>query len=126
MGQVTSILGNPYKLPHYPDKRGSKEIFQAVVFRAGCDDCEVINVAGTGVVFGLVLHRQITQAQTPPGWAVWAISEPTTGCRVVSGRTRQDALDTLAERVAFLGGEDAFRRAIAAGISATRARSNAY
>lgn len=120
MSQVTSILGMPYNLPLYSDKRKPKATFRAAVFHGGSEDNdrEFIEITGTRVAFGLVLHRQVPAAQdraiARP--VIWAISEPATGCRIVSGWTRQVALDTLAERVAFLGGEEAFRQAVEAGI----------
>lgn len=104
---VTSLLGFPYVLPHYPDKRGPTVTFMALI--AAEEGKARVEVTGTRVVFDLVLHRQIVgDSAFARRHAAWAISEPTTGCRVSTGGTRQEALDALAERVAFLGGEAAF------------------
>jgi hypothetical protein len=105
--QVISILGARFVLPHYRDHRGPPATFRAMLI----DDGSIL-VSGTGTVFGLVLHRSVESPVTVSQIyrrATWTISEPTTGCRVATGWTRQQALDALAERVAYLGGEDAFR-----------------
>lgn len=111
---VTSLLGFPYVLPNYPDKRGPAVTFMALI--AAASGAARVEVTGTRVVFGLVLHRQIMGDSPFARRHAWVISEPTTGCRVSTGGTRQEALDALAERVAFLGGEAAFEQAMAHGI----------
>lgn len=112
---VTSLLGFPYVLPHYPDKRGPAVTFMALI--AVQDGTARVEVTGTRVVFGLVLHRQIEgDGAFFRRHAAWVISEPISGCRVATGGTRQEALDALAERVAFLGGEAAFEQAMKHGI----------
>lgn len=112
---VTSLLGFPYVLPNYPDKRGPAVTFMALI--AADEGAARVEVTGTRVVFDLVLHRQIMgDSPFARRHASWVISEPTTGCRVSTGGTRQEALDALAERVAFLGGEAAFEQAMAYGI----------
>lgn len=117
-GSVFSMLGMPYVLPSYPDKRGPIVTFNAALSQQAGDKCEVAEVTGTKVQFGLVLHRPVgmSQDQRPRQSVAWIISEPTTGLRVVWGCTRQDALDVLAERVAFYGGEPAFLKALEQGI----------
>ncbi len=112
---VTSLLGFPYVLPHYPDKRGPAATFRALIDQGGGP--VLVDVTGTRVVFGLILHRQVLGHGTfVRRHAAWVISEPTTGRRVATGCSRQDALDALAERVAFLGGEVAFLVALEHGI----------
>lgn len=111
---VTSLLGHPYVLPNYLDKRGPAVTFIALI--AAEAGAARVEVTGTRVVFGLVLHRQVLGDRPFARRHTWVISEPTTGCRVSTGGTRQEALDALAERVAFLGGEAAFEQAMAHGI----------
>jgi hypothetical protein len=110
---VVSLLRKPYALPHYVDKRGRSVTFFARAFLDDPNEWELVEVSGTAVVFDLVLHKQIDMGQ-PRGIQseAWAISEPATGCLIVSGQTRQSALDALAMRVAYFGGEDHFRQAL--------------
>lgn len=116
-GNVTSILGMPFVLPHYPDKRGPAVTFMARVKAAGGASVEVI---GTRVAFGLILHRQIASKNAfIRRHAAWVISEPKTGCQVATGSTRQEALDMLAELVAYHGSEAAFVQAMEHGIQLT-------
>lgn len=110
-GKVTSILGMPYVLPHYADKRDPAVTFVAQLTPAR------VEVTGSRVAFGLVLHRQIAhECAFIRRHAAWVISEPTTRCRVATGSTRQEALEALAEHVAYFGGESAFVQAIERGI----------
>lgn len=114
-GNVTSILGMPFVLPHYPDKRGPAITFMAQL----TVDAEAasVEVTGSRVAFGLILHRQIARESAfISRQAAWVISEPTTGCRVATGSTRQEALDALAECVAYFGGEASFTQAMERGI----------
>lgn len=116
---VLSILGMPYHLPHYADSRsGTIKFIPRLDPRDGAGE-SVTEVGGVLVVFGLVLHRQIfREPNTLPLYRpAWAISEQSTGCRVVTGRTRQDALDTLGELVAYLGGEHEFRGYLDAAVA---------
>jgi len=113
--KVTSILGMPFVLPHYPDKRGPAVTFVAQL--TGNQGPASVEVTGSRVAFGLVLHRQITRESAfIRRHAAWVISEPTTGCLVATGSTRQEALDALAEHVAYFGGEAAFVQAMERGI----------
>lgn len=116
--KVTSILGMPFVLPHYPDRRGPAVTFMAqLTVKEGSSSVEV---TGSRVAFGLLLHRQIARESAfVRRHAAWIISEPTTGCRVAMGSTRQDALDALAERVAYFGGEAAFVQVMERGIQMT-------
>lgn len=121
-GNVTSILGMPFVLPHYPDKRGPSVSFMAKLTTKGGISVEV---TGTRVVLGLILHRQIASDSTfIRRHAAWVISEPETGCLVATGSTRQEALNALAERVAHLGGEIAFMQAMKRGIQMVKNEEN--
>lgn len=106
MGTVTSIRKTPYNLPVYTDCRGEK-----VSIRVLIDESEEENkwktVTGEKTVHGLILHRSIGGNQTNQKWA---LTEPGTGRRVVTGHTRQDALDGIAELVAYYGGAEEFRK----------------
>lgn len=119
LNKLTSILGMPYVLPEYIDKRSPKVTFDAFIFAEGKD--QLLEVTGNKVVFDLVLHRRIRFDDSPTfiGYGEWVISEPTTGCRVSYGSTRQDALDALAERVAYCGGEANFRKQLENAINNT-------
>ena len=113
--KVISLLGMPYVLPVYLDRRGAVTTFRVtLVTKQDGSIVEGTDVVGTKVAFGLVLHRRVDLANVGHALSssAWIISEPTTGCRVVFGRTRQDALDSLAGLVAFRGGEDAFSDAL--------------
>lgn len=117
--KVTSILGMPFVLPHYPDKRSPTVTFMAQLTVG--DGTTSVEVSGSRVAFGLVLHRQIARESAfVRRHAAWVISEPTTGCRVATGSTRQEALDALAEHVAYFGGEAAFVQAMDRGIQMTK------
>lgn len=103
---VVSLLGFPItEVPEFLDKRGPSITFQACL-RDG-EGC-VIEVRGTKTIFGLVLHR----SPNGVGWVRWVISEPSTGGAVAWGHTRQGALDDLALRVAYFGGEAAFQQLV--------------
>lgn len=102
---VISLLGFSIReVLELRDNRGA-----GVAFQASIRGESVVEVRGTRTVFGLVLHRIIIPAGAKLGWRKWTISEPVTGCAIASGCTRQDALDDLALRVAYFGGEAAFR-----------------
>jgi len=118
---ITSILGMAYVLPEYIVKRGPKVTFDAFVFAGGKDHS--FTVTGNKVVFDLVMHRRIRfeDSLSLSRYGEWVISEPITGCRVSYGRTRQDALDALAERVAYCGGEAKFRKQLDNAINNTLA-----
>jgi hypothetical protein len=112
---VVSLLGFPIaEVPEFPDKGGAK-----VAFRANMRDTneQPTEVSGTRTVFGLVLHRYLAPPGGQPTWCRWTISEPTTGGAVAWGRTRRDALDDLALRVAFYGGEKAFQEVLQRAIA---------
>lgn len=99
---VVSLLGFPItNIPEFPDKRG-----QSITFQACMRDGGVIEVRGTRTIFGLVLHRSLNSG----GWERWAVSEPHTGKSMACGHTRQGALDDIALRVAYYGGEAAFKQ----------------
>lgn len=106
---VFSLLGFPIVgVPEYRAVNGKKMTFQALV--ASDDGGFHIDVCGTRTAFGLVIHRIVTRDGLRPGWLKWTISEPTTGRAVAWGCTKQDALEDLALRVAFWGGEEAFEK----------------
>lgn len=112
---VASILGFPItEVLDLPDRRGP-----TVTFRPHLRSKHglVTQVYGTQTVFGLVLHRIIIPSGAKPGWLKWTISEPVTGCAIARGGTRQDALDNLALRVAYYGGEVAFQDRLEIAIS---------
>lgn len=90
--------------PEYRDRRGKRVTFRPALRVPS----EVTSVTGERTAHGLVLHRMITTAGMPRCWFKWTISDPVSGLRIVHGRTRQDALDELAHRVALIGGEAAF------------------
>lgn len=113
--KVSSLLGMPYVLPVYLDRRGAFTTFRVtLVTKEDGSIVEGTDVTGTKVAFGLVLHRRadLVNAGRALSSSAWVISEPTTGCRVAFGHSRQDALDSLAGLVAFRGGEDAFSNAL--------------
>lgn len=102
---VVSILGYAItEVPEYADKCRAKITFTPAVM-AGHRKQPVI---GTKTVFGLVLHRHLRNGYQ--GICRWIISDPGTGRAIAWGRTRKDALEDLALRVAFHGGEDEFDR----------------
>lgn len=111
--KVVSILGHPYVMPEYRDRRGRLRQFNAHIF----GEKTGIEVRGTEVEFGLVLHRSLVPrndaCRRVPNWT---ISEPQSGRRVVNGFTRQDALDALAALVAFYGGAQEFTQALESSI----------
>lgn len=78
--------------------------------RAGVQD-----VPGTRTVLGLILHRM---PYGGPGLHRWHISEPRTGHWLACGHSRQAALDDLALKVAFHGGEEVFLQGIEAAVFA--------
>lgn len=102
---VFSLLGFPIMgVPEYR-ANGKKMTFRALV-ASGFH----IDVCGMRTAFGLVIHRIVRRDGMRPGWHKWTISEPTTGRAVAWGCTKQDALEDLALRVAFWGGEAAFEK----------------
>lgn len=107
MGSVSSLRGGRYVLPAFKDRRGP-----SLRFDAALKDGARVSVEGYGAPLGLVLHRSLGDRAKG-----WTISEPRTGSRVVGGHTRQGALDALAQRVAFEGGEIAFEAALKIAIS---------
>lgn len=94
------------EVPEYRDKRGPRVFFAAQMR----DMSEPVMLQGNETVFGLVMHRLYLRPTDPPVWIKWVISEPTTGASVASGNTRRCALEDLAWKVAFYGGETAFKR----------------
>jgi len=117
---VVSILGGAYERPFFKDKRRST----LVEFKAQMNDGSVRLTSGSPAPLGLVLHRSHVSGAwdraASPGAAMrrWTVSEPQSGGAVAHGPTRQAALDALAERVAYLGGVEAFRRELAAAMAA--------
>lgn len=89
-------------LLEYRDRRGASVSFKANTCKGW------IEVSGTATVLGLVLHRSI-DGDKAPSWACWNVSDPVSGLRASSGHTRQAALDDLALRVAYVGGEPEFK-----------------
>lgn len=106
-GSVSSLKGGPYVLPFFKDRRSPRLRIDAALNAGGR-----VSVEGYGAPFGLVLHRSLGDRSKG-----WSISEPRTGCRIARGHTRQGALDALAQRVAFEGGEIAFNVALESAIS---------
>jgi hypothetical protein len=117
MGDVYSITGKPYVLPSLKDRRTASVRFD-IALAAGGRRATV----GFTAAFGLVLHRspaaECASGRRSPLADVWTISEPRTGCRIIGGRTRQQALDALAERVAYEGGPALFELAVQAAVAA--------
>ena len=120
MGNVYSITGKAYVLPSLQDRRTASVGFD-IALTSGARRATV----GFTAPFGLVLHRaaadESTSRRPSPLADVWSISEPRTGCRVAGGGTRQQALDALAERVAYEGGPEAFESALQAAVAAVLA-----
>lgn len=110
MGTVTSILGCAYILPVFRDRRAATQ------FRAARADGRRPIVFGFRAPLDLVLHRTLDlHMLTSPFLRrvrAWTISERQTGCAVAYGATRQQALDSLAEYIAYAGGEDAFQEIV--------------
>lgn len=106
-GSVSSLKGGPYVLPFFKDRRSPRLRIDAALNVGGR-----VSVEGFEAPLGLVLHRSLGDRSKG-----WSISEPRTGSRVARGHTRQGALDALAQRVAFEGGEIAFKAAIESAIS---------
>ncbi len=117
MGNVYSITGKPYVLPSLKDRRTASVRFEIALATGGRRA-----TVGFTAAFGLVLHRspaaEAASRRRSTLAEVWTISEPRTGCRIVGGRTRQQALDALAERVAYEGGPEIFETAVQAAVAA--------
>ena len=107
MGSVYSLRGGGYVLPSYKDRGGHGVRFEATL-KAGTR----VPVSGFEAPLGLVLHRALGYSARG-----WTISEPSSGCRVAAGRTRQEALDALAQLVAYEGGEVPFRASLKSAVS---------
>ncbi|NNM65030.1 MAG: hypothetical protein HKL99_10530 [Burkholderiales bacterium] len=116
MGDVVSIRGSAYVEPRFKYRRGRRVEFEACLATG-----RRRKVIGTEAPFGLVLHRTLVPDAASTEWfglaKTWTISEPQTGCRVAEGVTRQAALDALAARVAYSGGEAAFTYALAQALA---------
>lgn len=77
----------------------------APVFCSAVDQSEIV---GTRTVLGLVIHPHLVAPGQALGWIKWSISDPKSGLAAAHGNTRQGALDDLALKVAYVGGEAAF------------------
>lgn len=124
---VMTLGGVPYVLPRYPDKRGTSVSIKVKLKNIGSVSEDVVLITGYKVVFDLVLHRTavLSGVTTLRTYAQWTISEPLTGCRVVSGSTRQHAMDALAELVAFYGGEAVFNDRLSTAVENERKERSA-
>lgn len=90
------------QIPFYRDCHAQQESV-----RLNMDDGDRV-VQGHRAVFGLVIHRNPDQTASD----LWTLTEPVTGCRVVGGKTRREALDNLAIRVALYGGPRSFEHSL--------------
>lgn len=97
---ISLYTGRAFEPPVYRDIRGPRASFNASTKQG------LIEVQGTDAALGLVLHRTIEENPTHR-WGRWVVSDPVSGFRVSAGKTRQGALDDLALKVGYLGGEAA-------------------
>lgn len=104
---VVSLRGFPIaEIPEFRVTHGKKVTFNV---RMHWPESPWVEVSGTQTVFGLVLHRRVARPNSKPTFYRWTVSEPLSGYAIAFGKSRQDALDDLALRVAFHGGIDAFQ-----------------
>lgn len=121
MGTVTSILNVPYILPRFQDRRGKKVVLSVPIRNRTGAKC-IVDLEGQETVLGLILHRTPNGEQRSiSSLRKWTISEPVTGLRITFGRTRQDAIDGIAQLVAFYGGEQEFKEILAHSVEQSQA-----